>query len=311
MKKAKDLIDFCISKLGTAYVYGAKGEVLAQARYDWLKRTYPSYVPDSDRNKIGKWCVDCSGLISWFTGRVLGSAQLYAQAIKRGTIATIKNAPVGAILWKSGHVGVYIGNGMCIEAKGSAYGTVKTPVSGTGANKWTHWLLMDYIDYGTGTGTETETITPPSGGSGQGNNPENVVAIDTIINVMKDKNITADPEYWAGYLDGTAKNPLNYEHFKTIVKRMAAKRVITGNDWQAVFRALLGLTTGGIPTIFSELETQKVGFDREYWRPFFDGTAKKPMNFEYFKVLAERIAAARTIKGTEWQAVFKTLLGIK
>ena len=146
MITAKKLAAFLESKIGTAYVYGMKGEKMSEAKFNELYRLYPPpLVPASDRSKIGKICTDCSGLISWATGVVYSSQMLYDRAVKRMPISTIKDAPIGAVLWRSGHCGVYIGNNMCIEAKGSAYGTVKTPVTGAGANSWTHWLIMDYI----------------------------------------------------------------------------------------------------------------------------------------------------------------------
>ncbi|HBF64912.1 MAG TPA: hypothetical protein DDW34_03095 [Clostridium sp.] len=47
-----------------------------------------------------------------------------------------------------GHVGIYTGvkNGVpyYIAADGSAYGVREVPLS---KNKFTHWLLMDYINY--------------------------------------------------------------------------------------------------------------------------------------------------------------------
>ena len=59
-------------------------------------------------------------------------------------ISTIATAPVGAAVWRKGHIGVYIGNGLAIEARGSAYGVVRTKV----ANRdWTHWFLLSDITY--------------------------------------------------------------------------------------------------------------------------------------------------------------------
>lgn len=138
------LVQFCESKLGVNYVYGAKGEVLTLQKYNMLKRMYPEQVKDSDKKKIGTVCVDCSGLISWAAGVSYNSSGLYSNASYRADITTIGTAPQGAILYKKGHCGVYIGNNECIEAKGSAYGVIKTKVTAT---KWTHWLKMDYICY--------------------------------------------------------------------------------------------------------------------------------------------------------------------
>lgn len=40
-RKVNGLIEFCKSKIGTPYVYGAKGEVLTEARLSQLKRENP------------------------------------------------------------------------------------------------------------------------------------------------------------------------------------------------------------------------------------------------------------------------------
>lgn len=145
----QELVAFARSKLGTPYVYGMKGTVMTRANFNYLQGQYgKKCVWDSDENKVGKVCVDCSGLISWATGVVLGSAQLFDKAIKKEIISTIKQAPVGALVWMKGHVGIYTGvkNGVpyYIAADGSAYGVREVPLS---KNKFTHWLLMDYINY--------------------------------------------------------------------------------------------------------------------------------------------------------------------
>ena len=50
----------------------------------------------------------------------------------------------GLAVWKSGHIGVYIGNGEVIEAMGTKYGVVKTKLAGRG---WSAWLQIPYISY--------------------------------------------------------------------------------------------------------------------------------------------------------------------
>ena len=64
----KELVAFCRSKIGTPYVYGMKGKIMTEQNYKFLKNTYGKMVWLSDRDKIGKVCVDCSGLISWACG---------------------------------------------------------------------------------------------------------------------------------------------------------------------------------------------------------------------------------------------------
>jgi peptidoglycan hydrolase-like protein with peptidoglycan-binding domain len=140
------LVKFVSTKLNTPYVYGAKGlyGAFSQGQLDSLIKSYPSMYTNSYITKakkfVGKVCTDCSGLISWYTGKNIGTAQMYSTASKRGLIKDVSRAPIGAVLWKSGHVGVKIDDTYCIEAKGINYGTIKSKISDT---KWTHWLLFE------------------------------------------------------------------------------------------------------------------------------------------------------------------------
>lgn len=142
----KELVDFCRSKIGTPYVYGMKGKVMTEQNYKFLKNTYGKMVWLSDRDKIGKVCVDCSGLISWACGVTLGSGQWKARATKINPISTIEKAPIGALVWMQGHIGVYTGmkNGhpYYVAADGSAYGVREVPLR---CNKFTHWLLVEDV----------------------------------------------------------------------------------------------------------------------------------------------------------------------
>ena len=146
----KELVAFCRSKIGTAYVYGMKGKVMTEANFQYLYNTYgSSKVPYSDHAKVGKVCVDCSGLISWACGVVLSSGQWMNRANVKQPIATLKQAPIGALVWMDGHIGVYSGmkNGVhhYIAADGSKYGVREVPIS---QNRFTHWLLVeDVFDY--------------------------------------------------------------------------------------------------------------------------------------------------------------------
>ena len=152
----RELAEFAKSKVGTPYVYGAKGAEgpFTQAKLNSLAKSYPGtftalYISKA-KKYIGKVCTDCSGLISWYTGKVIGSSQMYSTASKRIPISQISNVPVGAVLWKSGHVGVYLGDGLVAEAKGINYGTVITKVSATA---WKYALLFSYISYDTSSAT--------------------------------------------------------------------------------------------------------------------------------------------------------------
>ena len=143
------LVDFCRTMIGTAYVYGAKGEVMTTERFDDLRKWYPKYVPLSDRKKVGERCIDCSGLISLACNRSWSSAGWKSIADEIHPIATLGHAPVGALVWMPGHIGVYSGkkDGVLhyIAADGSKYGVREVSID---KNDFTHWLLVrDVFEY--------------------------------------------------------------------------------------------------------------------------------------------------------------------
>ena len=146
----QELVAFARSKIGVPYIYGSKAEVVDEELFDRLRRLYPKYVPLSDRKKVGQLCVDCSGLITWASNRPLTSAGWKSAAGDDVyPIATLGEAPVGALVWMKGHIGIYSGkkDGVChyIAADGSKYGVREVPIS---CNDFTHWLLIkDVFDY--------------------------------------------------------------------------------------------------------------------------------------------------------------------
>ena len=139
-----ELVDFARTKLGTAYVYGMKGAVMTEEKYEQLKLFYGSLVWDSDRKKIGQVCVDCSGLISWATGIHRSSQGYYLMAAEVFPISTVAKAPIGAAVWCKGHIGIYIGKGKYIAADGSARGVREAKLQGS---VFTHWFLLKDIMY--------------------------------------------------------------------------------------------------------------------------------------------------------------------
>ena len=154
----KGLVDFTNGKIGTPYVYCAKGAdgAFTQAKYDFLAKAYPTVFTNSykrkiaDKGLVGKVCTDCSGLITWYMGSTMGSAQLYSAAYARLPMSKLDDFAIGTVLYKQGHVGVYAGkdaNGkpICIEAKGIDYGTVKGII--TDPNRWTCGLTFKNVDY--------------------------------------------------------------------------------------------------------------------------------------------------------------------
>lgn len=161
-KTAQGLIEFAKSKIGTAYVYGAKGTVLSLEQIRQLRRTYGSNcVWYSDDNKAGKICVDCSGLISWYTGIVRGSGQYKSTAVEVVPISQRTNKHIGWAVWMKGHIGIYLGDNKYIAADGSAYGV---RIANLSQNNFTHLLKLCDIDYGEGTKQPVTEKPQASGG---------------------------------------------------------------------------------------------------------------------------------------------------
>lgn len=126
------------------------------------------YLDYIRKNYIGRRTTDCVNLAKsyvWWDDRLdepdydvnydrmngvwLTADGMFQVATVKDTINTLPEVP-GVLVYKSGHMGVYIGNGNVIEAKGTYYGVVQTPLKGSGATKWTHWLLYPHIQYITG-----------------------------------------------------------------------------------------------------------------------------------------------------------------
>lgn len=152
MIKANELALFAKSKIGTPYVYGACGGVLTQSQINTWAGLYPNTYTTSYINKakgfIGKRCTDCSGLISWATGIRRNSSAFRNTATEEIKISKLTNDHIGWAVWKSGHIGIYIGNGKVIEAKGINYGTIESNLSAT---PWVCAIKLRDVDYGTKT----------------------------------------------------------------------------------------------------------------------------------------------------------------
>ena len=108
---------------------------------------------------MGKKVHDCVGLIKgymWSNSPTDPSPKYNGNEFKdctadgllnrstvKGPISTIPEVP-GLAVYMPGHVGVYIGGGKVIEAKGHAYGVVETDLKGRG---WKNWSYIDGIKY--------------------------------------------------------------------------------------------------------------------------------------------------------------------
>lgn len=157
------LVEHCKKALNEkwGYVYGSWGQILSEALLQSKLNQYPDRVKQYESfirgNWISKRTVDCVGLIKsymWWTpaGPVYNSKTdksangMFEAAKEKGPLNTIPEIP-GICVRKDQHIGVYIGGGQVIESKGTKYGVVQTPLTGAGANSWTHWLKCPYVEY--------------------------------------------------------------------------------------------------------------------------------------------------------------------
>ena len=163
-KNAADLVVYVTNawNSGWGYVWGTYGQTLTPELLQYKLTQYPDgvgkYAAFIRANWLGKPTADCVGLIKgygWLSTDTMtidygthgmpdiGANEMYYTATQRGSIDTMSDTP-GLAVWKSGHIGVYIGNGEVIEAMGTKYGVVKTQLEGRG---WTHWLEVPGVEY--------------------------------------------------------------------------------------------------------------------------------------------------------------------
>ena len=163
-KNATDLVTYVTNAWtsGWGYVWGTYGQVLTPELLQYKLTQYPDgvgkYAAFIHANWLGRHTADCVGLIKgygWLSTDTMtidygthgmpdiGANEMYFNTTHKGTIETMPDTP-GLAVWKSGHIGVYIGNGEVVEAMGTKYGVVKTQLEGRG---WTHWLEVPYISY--------------------------------------------------------------------------------------------------------------------------------------------------------------------
>lgn len=162
-----EFAEFCRKTLEvpTKYMWGTYGRVITKSLLEAKAKQYPNrYSATRQRflknviNGVTRGC-DCAGLIKWamWTNGDINKTPpyssktdrncsgLYKAAKEKGSIAVMPEQE-GIVVYKEGHVGVYIGKGEVVECtlgeRGD--GCVKTKLEAAG---WTHWLRVPEIEY--------------------------------------------------------------------------------------------------------------------------------------------------------------------
>lgn len=150
------------------YIWGAAGETWTQVKQDAATR---EMTVKYGQRWVGKRVADCSGLFSWAFKQLggymyHGSNTMWSRyctskgALKSGKRSDGKTLKPGSAVFKCRngndyyHVGLYIGDGIVIEAQGTSTGVVTSSVS-----KWTHWGELKGANYDDDIVTSTEEDT--------------------------------------------------------------------------------------------------------------------------------------------------------
>ena len=163
-KTNKGLVAYAKAQVGKPYWFGCFGQKSSIGLLTNKRKQYPSYYTASDFNKqIGVKVHDCIGLIKGYlwcdnpTSEPIYKASqdtnakgMYAMAKVKGNNTNMKYLD-GVLVFKGDspnkihHVGVYCEDGYVYEAKGHAYGVVKTKYKNS---DWKYWCLCPFIKYG-------------------------------------------------------------------------------------------------------------------------------------------------------------------
>lgn len=213
---------------GSAWYDEAKGEATYQK--DGLK----------DRNQAG-------ALIA--AQKVGGRTSEQNRGLTWGAIGTLPDI-AGVCLYKNGHAGVYIGNGMFIDASGNR----KVRKMAVSSYNWTHWFLDTYVDYEGGF-NEMWEIKP---------NDKNIaVALMQALLVLDGYNMGA----WGPDKNGTdghcgPHTQTKILEFKKANKLPATDMIFREADWRKLYKNVQAKIGGGASTtelakVKAELETVK------------------------------------------------------
>ena len=156
-KTNNGLVEYAKAQLGKPYWFGTFGQTSTELLHKSKKKQYPNYYTAQDfKSQYGQRVHDCIGLIKGYlwsdtptsvpqyrAAQDVSADGMLGICKEKGNISTIPELP-GVLVFSSQHVGVYIGNGYVVEARGHAYGVVKTKLSSRG---WKSWGKCPWIEY--------------------------------------------------------------------------------------------------------------------------------------------------------------------
>lgn len=196
MKKRDVVRAKALSLVGCPYVWGGTGAKctvryrkarMAQypGRADGIRSTCPALRQEKDVcvpgcKYIGKPAVDCAQLVrisckaagitlpsgassQWKRGPWVGKGPIAEMPMDRVCVV-FRESPVANPMV---HVGLYLGDGTVVDARGSRYGVLRKPVT---AYPWTHYALLPGMDEEITT-PDTPDLPPSRPGGTEWHNP--------------------------------------------------------------------------------------------------------------------------------------------
>lgn len=160
LKNNRGLLDYARAQLGRPYWYGTFGQKATHYLHQYNKGRFPKmYTAQDFPSQYGQKVHDCVGLIKgYFWSKDaqdmapkyksngfpdLSADGLLAHCTEKGPVSTIPELP-GVAVFLKGHVGIYEGDGWVIEARGHAYGVVRTKLN---ERPWKNWGKIPELQY--------------------------------------------------------------------------------------------------------------------------------------------------------------------
>jgi hypothetical protein len=219
----------------TVYMWGVFGAPVTEALIAGKVKQYPSwYTAERQaafRKLIGKnyFGFDCVNLMKGLVwgwnadnSKTYGGASYQTngcpdynadQMIQycKGVSTVFKDIPVGAALWVSGHFGIYIGDGLAVEATPRWKNNVQITCvenfgkkAGHNCRKWDKWGLLPFINYETPAAQPTPKPVPEA--------KPTTFAIGDVVNFTGTKH----------YSNANAATPATCKPGKAKVTKIAA-----------------------------------------------------------------------------------------
>lgn len=165
-KKSAWVVKYCRAQLGRPYWRGTYGQHATPALLEYERKRFPDSYKAKDfetQAKDGQKVHDCCGLLkgAMLCDTINGepdSAQLKPYDLNPQMLydaASVRSSDMSAfpmtqayLVYNSNksHVGVYVGDGEVVEARGHLYGVVKSKITDSRWKFWSDYCFCDYSD---------------------------------------------------------------------------------------------------------------------------------------------------------------------